>query len=114
MNLISSNAIISDPHIFVPDHYWCPLLGESLREAGLISQAQLNTALRDKMEYRVQRIGEILALRGWLKQERFWMDVHFGQMPGGIDTRWQRCRLLSSARSGSSVTPSSSRALHVR
>ncbi len=66
---ITSNIIISAPHIVVPQTYWTPLLGEVLRDANLITDAQLQTALRDKEEYKHQKIGEILALRGWLKQE---------------------------------------------
>ncbi|MGK7956005.1 MAG: hypothetical protein AB4063_12265, partial [Crocosphaera sp.] len=66
---IRSNIIISDPHIIVPSNYWNPLLGELLRDADLITEAQLQTVLRDQKEYKDQKIGEILALRGWLKQE---------------------------------------------
>lgn len=66
---ITSEIVISTPHIVVPQSYWKPLLGEVLRDANLITNAQLQTALRDKEEYKDQKIGEILALRGWLKQE---------------------------------------------
>ena len=66
---MKSNIIISAPHIIVPNNYWTPLLGETLRDAGLITEAQLQTVLRDKQEYKEQKVGEILALRGWLKQE---------------------------------------------
>ncbi|MDJ0845751.1 hypothetical protein [Crocosphaera sp.] len=66
---IKPNIIISAPHIVVPKTYWNPLLGEVLRDADLINEAQLQTVLRDKQEYKHQKIGEILALRGWLKQE---------------------------------------------
>ncbi|MGK7886357.1 MAG: hypothetical protein AB4057_17260, partial [Crocosphaera sp.] len=66
---MKSNIIISAPHIVVPQNYWKPLLGEILRDADLITEAQLQTVLRDQQEYKDQKIGEILALRGWLKQE---------------------------------------------
>ncbi|MEA5532987.1 hypothetical protein [Crocosphaera sp. XPORK-15E] len=66
---VNPNIIISAPHIMIPKTYWNPLLGEILREADLINSAQLQTALMDKSEHKWQRIGEILALRGWLKQE---------------------------------------------
>ena len=66
---MKSNIIISAPHIIVPNNYWTPLLGETLRDAGLITEAQLQTVLGDKQEYKEQKVGEILALRGWLKQE---------------------------------------------
>jgi hypothetical protein len=45
------------------------LLGEILQEAGLVSAAQVEMALSDQSFYEDMRIGEILALRGWLKQE---------------------------------------------
>jgi hypothetical protein len=44
-------------------------LGEILEEAGLISPAQITIALQDQSIYEDMRIGEILALRGWVKQE---------------------------------------------
>ncbi|MDJ0581205.1 hypothetical protein [Crocosphaera sp.] len=66
---MKSSIIISAPHIVVPQSYWKPLLGEILRDADLITEAQLQTVLRDQQEYKDQKIGEILALRGWLKQE---------------------------------------------
>ncbi|MDJ0732451.1 MAG: hypothetical protein QNJ33_20995 [Crocosphaera sp.] len=66
---VKSNIIISAPHIVIPNNYWNPLLGEVLRDADLITEAQLQTVLRDKREYKHQKIGEIFALRGWLKQE---------------------------------------------
>jgi hypothetical protein len=45
------------------------LLGEILQEVGLVSAAQIQIALQDQGIYDDMRIGEILALRGWLKQE---------------------------------------------
>lgn len=46
-----------------------PPLGQVLQQAGLISAPQLEIALRDQVEYSDLRLGEILALRGWIKQE---------------------------------------------
>jgi hypothetical protein len=43
-------------------------LGEVLQQAALISAAQVQVALEDQ-KYTGLRIGEILALRGWVKQE---------------------------------------------
>lgn len=45
------------------------LLGEILVEAGLISASQIDLALEDQSNYINFRIGEIFALRGWLKPE---------------------------------------------
>lgn len=45
------------------------LLGEILQEAGLVSPAQIQMALQDQSLYEDMRLGEILALRGWVKQE---------------------------------------------
>ncbi|WP_144439330.1 hypothetical protein [Geminocystis sp. NIES-3708] len=45
------------------------MTGEILEEAGLISSAQLKLALADQNQFLTLKIGEILALRGWLKQE---------------------------------------------
>lgn len=44
-------------------------IGEILQEAGLISSSQLEIALADQYQFLKLRIGEILVLRGWLKQE---------------------------------------------
>ncbi|MBE9223472.1 hypothetical protein IQ215_12265 [Cyanobacterium stanieri LEGE 03274] len=44
-------------------------IGEKLEEAGLISKYQIEVALIDQISYIDTRLGEILALRGWLKQE---------------------------------------------
>ena len=43
-------------------------IGEVLRNAGLVSTYQLEVALRDQTYYQDMRIGEILALRGWVEQ----------------------------------------------
>lgn len=44
-------------------------IGEILKEADLISTPQLEVALRDQVYNRDLRLGEILALRGWIKQD---------------------------------------------
>lgn len=44
-------------------------IGEILQEAGLITSPQLDVALRDQTYYEDMRLGEILALRGWVKQD---------------------------------------------
>ena len=45
------------------------LLGVILQEASLVSTPQLQLALQDQEFYPDLRLGEIIALRGWLKQE---------------------------------------------
>ena len=44
-------------------------IGEILQDAGLITSPQLEVALRDQAYYQEMRLGEILALRGWVKQD---------------------------------------------
>jgi len=44
-------------------------IGEILQEAALITHPQLEVALRDQSYYEDMRLGEILALRGWIKQD---------------------------------------------
>lgn len=44
-------------------------IGEILKEADLITSPQLEVALRDQTFYEDMRLGEILALRGWIKQD---------------------------------------------
>ena len=43
-------------------------LGEILVEAGLVSLAQIEIALQEQSQSNL-KIGEILALHGWIKQE---------------------------------------------
>ena len=43
-------------------------IGELLQNAGLISPSQIEVALHDQKCYQEMRIGEILALRGWVEQ----------------------------------------------
>jgi hypothetical protein len=44
-------------------------LGIVLQKAGLVSAAQIELALQDQSILNYLRLGEILALRGWIKQE---------------------------------------------
>lgn len=44
-------------------------VGEILQDAGLITTPQLEVALRDQMYYQDMKLGEILALRGWIEQK---------------------------------------------
>lgn len=44
-------------------------IGEILQEAALITHPQLEVALRDQAYYEDMRLGEILALRGWIEQD---------------------------------------------
>lgn len=44
-------------------------IGEILKEAALITNPQLEVALRDQIYNEDMRLGEILALRGWIEQD---------------------------------------------
>ena len=44
-------------------------IGDILREAGLVSIHQLDLALKDQANFPNLRLGEILAMRGWIKSE---------------------------------------------
>jgi hypothetical protein len=44
-------------------------IGTILQEADLITPPQLEVALRDQAYYEDMRLGEILALRGWISQD---------------------------------------------
>jgi tetratricopeptide (TPR) repeat protein len=44
-------------------------LGAVLQQADLVSSTQVKIALREQSQFKTKRIGEILARRGWLKQE---------------------------------------------
>jgi hypothetical protein len=52
-------------------------LGEILQEAALISSGQLQVALMEQLTYDNLRIGEILALHGWIqvKTANFFVDT---------------------------------------
>lgn len=45
------------------------LLGETLKQAGLISDLQIKTVLEDRKYSNHLRVGEIMALRGWIDQK---------------------------------------------
>ncbi|MGK7915819.1 MAG: hypothetical protein AB4038_09760 [Prochloraceae cyanobacterium] len=56
-------------------------LSELLQQAGLVSSAQIEIALRDRSKYGNLQLGEILALRGWLKLKtvNFFLE-HFPEL----------------------------------
>lgn len=60
-------------------------LGDILHEAGLISPSQLEIALYEQGAYQDLKIGEILALHGWLKQETadFFAEQWLQALQGG-------------------------------
>jgi hypothetical protein len=62
-------------------------LGLVLRRAALISTAQIEVALRDRIQYEELRIGEILALRGWIKAET--ADFFADDWPLLVTQKWQ-------------------------
>ncbi len=57
------------------------LLGQILQEANLLSDAQLELALRTQADYPELKIGKILALRGWIKLKtvdffaQYWLNL---------------------------------------
>lgn len=63
------------------------LLGEILREADLITEAQIQVALQDQ-QYSPLPIGEILVVRGWLHQET--ADFFAESWPRMVKTRDRR------------------------
>lgn len=63
------------------------LLGEILREADLITEAQIQVALQDQ-QYSPLPIGEILVVRGWLHQET--VDFFAESWPRMVKTRDRR------------------------
>lgn len=67
--MFKSSLISLDSTLIAPQLSSLKPLGEVLQQADLISAAQIEVALRDQIEYQDMRIGEILALRGWIKQE---------------------------------------------
>lgn len=62
-------------------------IGEILQEAALITSPQLEVALRDQTYYEDMRLGEILALRGWIKQDTadFFVQEWFKLINGRIE-----------------------------
>jgi hypothetical protein len=57
-----SDPLVSKPFTSQP-------LGETLRQAHLVSAHQVEEALKEQSQQKGRKIGEILAERGWLKQE---------------------------------------------
>lgn len=57
---------ISEPYIFNPNE---GRLGETLQRADLVTETQVLIALNEQGRYLDLKIGEILALRGWIAEE---------------------------------------------
>lgn len=76
-------------------------IGEVLQEAGLITPPQLEVALRDQFYYEDMRLGEILALRGWIKQDtadffvREWYSLIHKRIEHPIGFYLKKAALLS-------------------
>ena len=64
-----SHLFASEPKLIGSKLPFCQLLGTVLEQADLVSGAQIKIALLDQSQRNQLRIGEILALRGWLKPE---------------------------------------------
>ncbi len=65
----SSQTITAQPNQDLSKLSSSTKLGELLQLAGLISAAQVELVLRDQVQYPELKIGQLLALRGWVKQE---------------------------------------------
>ncbi len=52
-----------------PNPIFLAKLGEMLQQAHLVTPAQIEEALQEQVRQPQSRLGEILARRGWLKQE---------------------------------------------
>lgn len=63
-------------------------IGQILKQAGLISSSELNVALREQSFHKQVLIGEIMALRGWIKIET--VDFFVNYLPILIQTRQQQ------------------------
>ncbi|NJQ98487.1 MAG: hypothetical protein HC784_14610 [Hydrococcus sp. CSU_1_8] len=83
-----SHLIVSEPCIVVPESIDTKPLGNLLQEADLVSSAQVEVALQDQNCYYDLRIGEILSLRGWLKQKT--ADFFVQQWPLLVQKRRQQ------------------------
>jgi hypothetical protein len=83
-----SHLIFSEPCIIVPQSPNTKPLGSILQEADLVSSAQIEVALKDQKDYRELKIGEILALRGWLKQET--ADFFVRQWPSLVQQKQEK------------------------
>ncbi|NJM87475.1 MAG: hypothetical protein HC847_10045 [Hydrococcus sp. RU_2_2] len=62
-------------------------LGLVLQKAALVSPAQIQVALRDRRQYKDLRIGEILALHGWIKPQT--ANFFAEQWPLLIEKQWE-------------------------
>jgi hypothetical protein len=82
-----THLIVSEPCIVVPQSSSTKPLGNILQEADLVSASQIELALQDRTCYQDLRIGEILALRGWLKQET--ADFFVQQWPALLQQKQQ-------------------------
>lgn len=60
---------ISEPHIVEPASSYHKPLGIILQESALVLPSQIEIALQDQKINSHLKLGEILALRGWLKKE---------------------------------------------
>ncbi len=126
--MIKTQIFISEPHIVIPEGFYqvskssktdtnaqyvtsiqqeqdrYPLLGQTLCQADLISQQQLNIALSDQKHYTDLKIGEILVLRGWIKQETVnffaekWWKLLKSQEDHPIDYYFQEASLLTESQ----------------
>lgn len=63
-------------------------IGQILKQAGLISSSQLNLALRDQSFHKQVLIGEIMALKGWVKIET--VNFFVNCLPSLIQTKQQQ------------------------
>ncbi|MBE9160617.1 hypothetical protein IQ265_27905 [Nodosilinea sp. LEGE 06152] len=77
-------------------------LGEMLRRAGLLSQAQLDVVLQDQKWQPDLRLGDILELRGWVKRDAIeffaeqWPKLAIEGRNGPIGYYFQQAGLLNS------------------
>ncbi|NJO94405.1 MAG: hypothetical protein HC820_08875, partial [Hydrococcus sp. RM1_1_31] len=96
-----SQLIVSEPCIVLPPSSNPKPLGLLLQEADLISAAQIEVALQDQNFDRDLKIGEILALRGWLKQQtadffaQHWATVGQQKVPAPLGYYLKSAGLLN-------------------
>ncbi len=60
---------MSQFHFTSPEPYKLKPLGKVMQQAGLLSTAQIDVALRDQQQYPELRVGEICSLHGWIEQQ---------------------------------------------
>ncbi len=79
-------------------------LGEVLKQAGLLSSAQLEVVLQDQKWQPDLRIGDILEVRGWVKRDAIeffaeqWPQVVYGGRDQPIGYYFQQAGLLDAAQ----------------